>query len=408
MSLADKVKNRVSFLELVKHIGLQYSTRDNRYGWMQSIYINKKQKTGSLKIDFSKNVYCDYGDNNKGGSVIDFYADYYNVDIGTAIKELARIFNIEDVPFNPAVREKFIQVEEKSFDEWVDKDIIQAFTDEERYLFEERISLSGYKTDIKNVLTESCIKEYKAFFSMCFLPAKRERLRLTHKILMELYFYCSHKPNKGAIDYLTIKRGLSIRALQHFKIFTIDNYNQVNMHMKKHFSLSDLQKSGLYNDKGNLIFYGHRIIIPYLSKGYITYCRGRYYDSDGNTQSDNKYLGLRSDALRLNSPKRLFNEDILTTLHPLESLFFVEGELDVVAMFELDKHSVGIPGTSNLPEDLTKLQRLNKFIYAGESDEAGNKLFSLLKSKLSEMNKSITKITFPDNIKDANELLCGH
>lgn len=402
MTLSDKIKQQVSFEMLLAKMNLH---TDNS-GFMQSFYVSEMQRTGSLKVNFRENYYKCFA-TNEGGSVIDFYKDYYGIDVATAIKELAGLFGIEGEKEHSG-REVKRSIQIKSFDEWINKNILEAMSEDERYIYEERLSITGFDTSKQRELTNNVLSRYNEIYDICVAPVKKYRQRLIYKVLTEFYKYCLSRPNRKAVDYLTIERGFSDKALQYFKIFTINNYNEVSNHLKKVFSLQDLIKTGLYNEKGNLIFYNHRIIIPYLRQGYIIYCRARYFAEAGNWKSDGcKYLGLKNDALNLNSPKRFYNFDALEKMHPMESLYFTEGELDVVAMYELNKWTLGIPGASNLPDSgIEEIVKFRNLIYAGESDKAGMGLYEALKEKITKAGKQLDRVIFPQHIKDANELLC--
>ena len=169
--------------------------------------------------------------------------------------------------------------------------------------------------------------------------------------------------------------------------------------------MEELQKSGLFNAKGNLIFFAHRIIIPYLHNGNITYLRGRYFDENGNTKTDrSKYIGLGNDAIGINTSKRLFNIDVLKKMLPEERLYITEGEFDCIVMEGMGYNAVCIPGVGNMPSEriLSKLDAYDIYLCL-DTDTAGEGLATLLITYFSGRGKVITKVKLP--VKDVTDFV---
>jgi len=235
------------------------------------------------------------------------------------------------------------------------------------------------------------------------------RLRKNKKIFFDLYYYCLTQFGKSDSyrNYLINERKLSEFSIEKFDLFYVGNYNQVNNHLKRTFKLEDLQRSGLFNEKGNMIFYNHRIIIPYKWKNEIVYLRARYFDQDCSPKTDqSKYLGLINDELNLNTPKRFYNVDVIEKLLPGEFLYITEGELDAIMMGDLGYNAVGIPGVGNMPSHFW-LKRLFPFkvILVLDNDEAGK----LLGNKLQKFFEYHRKPIFEKRLeaKDVSELVKG-
>jgi DNA primase len=202
-------------------------------------------------------------------------------------------------------------------------------------------------------------------------------------------------------SYLSEGRKLSSKIIEEKELFYIGNYNQVNNHLKKVFDIGDLQRSGLYNEKGNLIFYNHRLVIPYKYKNEMVYLRARCI---GEADGFSKYLGLINDELNLNTPKRFYNVDVIDKLFPGEHLYLVEGEFDAIMMEDLGYNAVGIPGVGNLPNDKW-LRRLFPFkvILLPDNDDAGRKLELKLRDFFNNNFKTI--YTKQLGAKDVTELV---
>jgi hypothetical protein len=228
------------------------------------------------------------------------------------------------------------------------------------------------------------------------------------------------------------ERKLTERKLVAFKLFFVSDYNKINNHLKKAFNIADLQRSGLYgkrcaacdkklmvNDaqcscgstevKTNLIFFNHRLIIPYMHNGEIVYMRGRYFDKDNVTktpENQSKYIGLGSDALRVNFTKRFFNTDVLKKMLPGEHLLIVEGELDTIAGEVIGKNTIGIPGAQNIPDAEIFKKLLNyKITLCGDDDQAGSSMVAKVKEIFLSLEKSFYIKRIP--YKDLNDLLAA-
>lgn len=342
---------------LIQDIAAKAGFEMNRSGFIRSIF--KTEKTASLKVYPNNSFYCFAS--GIGGSIIDFYSALFNVDVPTAIKELKTIAGLDDTNIE---RRKIVQpaqsVEEKP------KDFIGSLSEDERLYFDERFGL---------------VEEASNSEKMAFQIAKNELIRIrlekNIEIFEEFYRYAiAYSNNAAAIRYLTDQRKIDKKALYYFKVFTFENYNQVSNHLKKMFPIDRLQRSGLFNENGNLIFFKHRIIIPYLHNGRIVYLRGRFFDENGSAQTDQfKYLGVKNDATDLNSPKRFFNVDILKTLTEGSPLYICEGEFDSILWNHFGFPSISINGTGNLPREemLNRLLKFNIKVVV-DKDQAGQTL----------------------------------
>jgi len=360
MDIIQQIKERYNIQSLVSHLGLS-----EKNGFLHSIY--KEDKTPSMKIFPKTNSFYDYS-SSVGGDIVKFYQDYCRCDVKTAIKELCKLAGIDSstpnntsVPTPPPVQP---QIEEKFNPK-------NLYADEQEYYYE-RLGLSNDE-------------------NLALLELKKRRISQNSLIFSELYSYCINlEPRIKAINYLIGERKLRSKTLEKYKIFHIPDYYKVNQHMKKMFSLDLLIRSGLYNnkknDKGeyksNLIFYNHRIIIPYLFNDEITYLRGRYFDENDNftPSSGSKYLGLANDILGVNTSKRFYNLDVLKTLLTGERVYITEGEFDTLVLTQEGFPAIAIPAVGNIPPE-KQFQKLSPYtcVIVGDNDEAGNKMVDKLK-----------------------------
>lgn len=347
MNKIDFIKNNLSIKTLLSKMGIY----PNKSGFIFSIY--KQEKTPSLRIyEDNNSFYC--FSTSQGGDVLKFYKDYYRLTTEQAINDLYKLIGGENI----AVR--YDPVIPKSEDK---KDFKSCLLDHEKYLFEEVAAISS--------------EQY------ALIEVKKARLENNKKIFQNLYEYCQRYSNADSFKrYMNEERMLSDETIRRFKIFYIENYFEVNQHLKKTFQPEELFASGLVNEKGNLIFAKHRIIIPYLHKGEIIYLRGRYFDAGETKTNGPKYIGLKNDALNVNTAKRLWNTDVFNNMVNGDRLFITEGEFDAMVLEQEGLFACAIPGVGNIPGNKWFLKmkglRVNLMM---DNDEAGESLRKNLHKK---------------------------
>ncbi|MDX9924096.1 MAG: CHC2 zinc finger domain-containing protein [Ignavibacteriaceae bacterium] len=396
MEIIEEIKNRISIGEMCNRLGIEIS----RSGHAKSIY--KEDNTPSMFIYQKTNSYHCFA-TGRGGDVIDMYCAFYNVDKKTAIRDLASIAGIDTNKVACHDRKKYKHVVRirSLFSQFV-----EDMTEDEKERF--FIGLPDLNYDREIELTEENKWYYDEIISEGVAAVRKMRLEANKSVFNELYEYC--KPDfigSEAYKYLTEIRGLYESVILEKKLFCIKNYSKVNNHLKKMYKAFPevLNRSGLVNDKGNLIFYKHRIIIPYLYNSDIVYLRGRYFDEEDNYEmKGNKYLGLRNDSIAVNSPKRFYNMDTIRRMIANDKLFITEGEFDSLAIESIGYNSISVPGAGNIPA-VSKFKKLLKYrlVLCGDNDMAGTELMKKLEEILKGYGKELFIKRLPS--KDANEFL---
>lgn len=389
MDLIQQIKERLSISELVNLLGMEV----NGSGFAYSIY--KQEKTPSMKINFDRNFYWCFA-THQGGDIINLYEDFYRLDTSRAIKELAGLAGIDASKTSNVKRERG---EQKSFSEEVgdlNRKREQLFAD-----------LSEYEKSIyEDVFYKNEYRDESEAHRASVRAVCSQRLAVNREIFTEIYNYTHTYWCKEGYDYLLHERKISIETLTKFKIMVINNYYQLNNHLKKKYRTSDLLRAGLLsNEKKNLIFYKHRILIPYLHNENIVYLRGRYFDQDNNAKTDsNKYMGIKNDQLDLNRSKRFFNNDIIKRMTKGTKLFITEGEFDAMAMDSLGYKAIAIAGAGNIPEKKYFIPLLDfEIVVCKDNDEAGDGLLNNLANIFAEYDKDIKQKIFPT--KDVNDFV---
>lgn len=383
MKMIDEIKSRIDIKQFIqKYIQL------DKNDWALCPFHD--EKTASFHVDARRQIFKCFGC-NEGGDVIQFYQKYFKVETKTAIKELYEFIGGNAMGRSQKSQPKADQplaeeVRSQKSEGGNQKSFIEAMNETEKECYYERLGIAGEKEAV--------------------YEARLNRLKMNREILAEFYAYCIAKGgNRYALNYLLKERKISESILNEKRIFTLGNYNEVSNHLKKCFSLKSLIECGLYNEAGNLIFYSHRILIPYLHKGRIVYLRGRYFDSDNNPVSKKfKYLGLKNDGLNINTPKRFYNRDVLAKMLPGEVIYITEGELDTAAVETMGWNACGVPGAGNIPK-LKEMELLKgkKPVLCFDNDNAGSALSSSFAEILKRLRIEFYIKELP--CKDANEFL---
>jgi len=156
------------------------------------------------------------------------------------------------------------------------------------------------------------------------------------KIVIEVYQYflglCHNIPR--TCEKWLVNRGIPLVTAQEMKLGFISDYNAIADSMKKNFSSNILKLSGLFNNSGNLIFYVHRLIIPYLKNGKPIYIQGKSIDGRYAPQE----LFIRRSIIYP------YNVDCVA--HNRQ-IYICKGFMDTLTLISKGLNAVGIPENTN-------------------------------------------------------------
>jgi len=363
----EQIKSSLRILELLSRCGVPV----NRGGFISS--PGREEKTPSCKIYPKSDSFYDFS-TSKGGDVIDLYCLLYNKERKQGIAEL---FSMIGGKYSPAPQLPPNQLKKR-----MELDLNVILSDEEKEIYYERFGMTDDGTYALN-------------------QVKHHRMEQNKEVFEALYSFCLQIGwELDAKLYMNERRKLCAETLQQFKCFFIKDYKRVSEYLKQKFGKDRLIRSGLFNEKVNLIFFRHRIMISYLHMGKIVYLRGRYYGVDGEKEkapSDaSKYIGLRDDGLGVNTPRRFYNWDVVASMGKGEKLYIVEGEFDTMVMAQMGYNCIGVPGTGTV--NLEKLDRLTGFevVIMVDSDEPGKKLQAKLIKRFAELGKQVAIKALPN------------
>lgn len=375
MNVIEEIKRRIDIIDLVFELGLE-PTRQN---FIFSIY--KDEKSRSLKLYPETNSFFCFA-TGRGGDVIDFYKDYYKIDVKETVKELAAKAGL-DVNSNAGEKMK-LKSKIKSKKQSEEK--IKVLKIEKDY-FEERAAVGEYMMGLN--------KNKAEIIAMEALMNDRKATQIL--IYESLEKFCFGVDDE-AFDYLLGKdRGLKPETIKKFRIFSIEDVKTTFEYLKDCFTDEELIISGLINKEGNFVFTYHKILIPYIENHKITYLRGRCIDTK---KKFSKYIGLSNFAGNL-SPKRFYNIGTLRNINPGDKLIVCEGEFDSMIMEQEGFNALGVPGVTNIPEKQIQLIKDFDLYVAFDNDDAGR---DAMQRFVKLINKPIKAIKLKKH-KDITELI---
>jgi DNA primase len=212
------------------------------------------------------------------------------------------------------------------------------------------------------------------------------------EVYERLELFCSGR-DKEATDYLTgTTRGLSEATLDRFRVFSVKDYQKTNQYLKDSFSLETLKASGLVNDKGNLIFYRHKVIIPFYDKGKVVFLQGRNLDG-----THPKYLNLTGVE------KPVFNLENLRKLKVGERVYICEGVFDAMRLSQEGYNAVAILGVTDFRPEEVDIFKPYEVVLALDNDEAGLAMADEIAKLFTLKGKEVKQKILPNGIKDITD-----
>ncbi|MGV3559442.1 CHC2 zinc finger domain-containing protein [Larkinella arboricola] len=337
----------VNIIRVVTDLG--YVLHENR----KIICPFHPEKTPSLVVYPQNNSYHCFGC-GKHGDVINFYAGVANLDYTTAMHELA--FNyLSD--YKPELYKR-------------------------GHL--KKIQTSAPAKPEKIALpTDTKTYEYKPLHSEIYEDFARVcRLQPANSVWEEAWRYLAG-------------RGFAESTLRKFHIFTVNEYHPVQAYLRNTYNVLDLQESGLFNERGNLIFYRHPIIIPYYRKGRIVFLQGRVIGNPSDTVSRYQFLS--------GVPVELFNADVMDILKTGQTLYVTEGAFDCMTLMQEGMAAVSLGSATMFKREWMKLFRRFEVCFYFDNDAAGQKAAREYGEVFSQYGVSTRVKTVKEGYKDVND-----
>lgn len=326
----ERLKQAIRIDDLARQLGMQIRGRQARCFNVAS--HRHQDRHPSLGFDLKTNRFKCFAC-GVNGSIIDLYMGVKGVGIKEAIKDLARM---------------------------------AGFTDNPRPLKQKDIDKKANKT----------------------IPERTGEIGGIYKALQD---YCGEL-DQPSLTYLTgTTRGLKKETISHYRLFSIKDYPATNKFMREKFSLEQLQRAGLVSEKGNLIFYEHKIIIPFYHNRRIIYLQGRRADDQ-----QPRYLQIRR-------PVPLFNADILKDIKPGSKIYICEGVFDAMILEQEGYKAVAILGVNNFKPEKARLFKGLEVVLCLDNDESGKLATQALARIFLLQGQKVKTKRLPEGIKDITE-----
>lgn len=267
------------------------------------------------------------------GSVIDLYMGIKGVDIKEAIKELAEIAGIE-------TQNKQVKKSENT-----------------KHQIEQKHALQG--------------------------------------ILEALAVYCNGVDDT-ALSYLKgAKRGLTEDTIKRFKLFSVKDYAKTAEYLKANYTLEELKEIGVFNEKGNLTYYQHRLVVPFYQGEKIVFIQARRID-----EGYPKYINA-------SLPVPLFNADILKRIETGNTVYICEGVFDAMVLEQNGFNAVAILGVESFKPEWTGFFTGLDVVLCLDNDEAGTEATRKLAEMFYLKGIQVHKKTLPQGVKDVTDYFIG-
>jgi DNA primase len=158
-------------------------------------------------------------------------------------------------------------------------------------------------------------------------------------------------------------------AWDKMRLRYISDYSALNKSLLSEFGLELLQKTGLYNDRGNLRYYKHPLIFPYLDEHVRSlFFQARAIDSSVVP----KELNLKGEI------PYPYNKVILNQQPGW--VFLCEGVVDTLTMISRNMEAVGIPGVKSFKPEWVSLFAQKKVVLCFDQDGPGREATKLVQN----------------------------
>jgi DNA primase len=159
-----------------------------------------------------------------------------------------------------------------------------------------------------------------------------------------------------------------------------------------------LQAAGLFNGRGHLRLYRHRLVIPFAFHGQVYGLQARNTGWRGTDEDGPKEMVLVSPGVP-------FHCDVLA--EDVGRVFLTEGAIDCLSLLELGLPAVGIPGAGGFKASWVPLfAGVPEVVVAFDNDEAGRRGTQRVVAAFAAAGRTdVRAVAWPGPVKDANEFL---
>lgn len=206
------------------------------------------------------------------------------------------------------------------------------------------------------------------------------------KVVLSFLKMLSPVDGTPAAAYL-MKRRIFKPVWDKMLLRTITDYNALNRQLKETYSLDVLQYVGLFNEKGNLRYYKHPLIFPYLDPlKRASHFQARAIDSS----VEPKELHLKGSIP--------FPYNMTALDQKSGWIYLCEGVIDTLTMLQQGIQAVGIPGVRSFKVQWLPLFKEKNVVLCLDHDEAGRKGMEYLQQVFG--NAGIRTIILGDGLEN--------
>ena len=324
----DRLRQSMPIIDLAKRLGLEVKNKMARC--INSQAHSHNDKNFSMGFEVSKNRYKCFACGNQG-SIIDLYMNVKGLDLKEAIKELASMTGIssETAETTPC---QSVKVKDK-----------------------DEVSIKEPNEDIYKELCEPLDKE--------------------------------------CVGYLTGQtRGLTKDTIKRFSISMLSDYRLSDKRLKDKFKFEELKNAGVLSDKGNLLFYGFKLLIPFKKNGKIVFLQSRRMDNE-----QPKYR-------HISRPVPIFNTDTLTEMNKGDKVYICEGVFDAMILEQNGYRAVAILGVNNFKDESIELFKGLDVVLCLDNDSAGLEATNKIAEMFLLQGQAVRSKQLPDGVKDVTDL----
>jgi DNA primase len=338
--LRDEIKARIDYRAFFSRYVVQ-ARQSSSVRWQAMCPIASHAHTGtghpSLSVDLARGLFHCFS-REEGGDAIRFYELMHGVSFARAVREMARELGIEDSSQLPL---RF-----------------RAAPDIETPEHETLAPLDAEE------FSHVCAK----FLDTCGAEDQVEGL--------------NYLARRGINHEISLRAGV--------KYFPRRAYARVMRRMKDEFAGDTLLRSGLFNSRGHLTFYRHRLLFPFLVETRPIYLQAR--TTAGAVEP--RWHNLRG------SVPCLYNIDVLSELPSGSIVYLVEGFTDTLTLAAHNFAAVGLVGAGGLREEwIAPLARF-RVIAALDPDAAGRRAIHRYREMFAARGLKLTGLNLPRDVND--------
>jgi DNA primase len=224
---------------------------------------------------------------------------------------------------------------------------------------------------------------------------------LRAKILTSLAEHCRLKADAGPHDFdrrYLEGRGISFATAVNAGVGTVRDYDVLTRWLLKRWPAEELRRCGVFNRNGNLVLWGHRLLLPFWLDGECLGLAARKIDWKPGDRFPKE--------LTVADPLVPFNADVLLDSPP--EVFVCEGVIDCLTLMARGFPAVGVPGAQRFRAEWVRLfDGVSEVIVAFDNDDAGRAGSMRVARAFAKDGRTVKALQLPEGVKDLTDYFRG-